>query len=162
MIHHYSVAQHCVEVSRRMAVRRVRRDVVESERMLRLAGLLHDFSEGLGFGDIVGPVKRALGAAPKVIEREIERHVANYFGLPMYILEHDAVKRADRACLHLEQTCLRRHGRNAGTDDELARDLPDGDWATPIRPLDQGDAFRAFLGELTKLTGVVYDGGWHP
>ena len=150
----YSVAQHCVEVSQRM-------DCGQNpspawERELRLAGLLHDAAEGLGLGDIIGPVKRYLARQPEIhaLEAKLERAVETRFGLSRGLFSHPLVKIADRACCHREQLDLRKGGAPAGADDERAEELPVGDWERPIVAWSQPMAYMRFMQRLGNLQGA--------
>ncbi|MBB4837262.1 hypothetical protein HNP52_000313 [Sphingomonas kyeonggiensis] len=84
----YSVAEHCWHASY----------LVPDE--LRLAALMHDASEGF-IGDVTRPLKSLLPAY-KAIEGEIERVIAERFGLGESCSD-PLVKRADMTMLAAEQ-----------------------------------------------------------
>lgn len=65
----YSVAEHCVHLSRTVP-----------RRLARWA-LLHDAAEGLGMKDICRPIKPAMGPAYEAAEDAVTRAVALRFGL---------------------------------------------------------------------------------
>src|SRR3990167_2440333 len=65
----YSVAQHCVLVSRMLSPE------------LKLCGLMHDAAEAY-IADINSPLKRLLGESYASIEREHEQAIATRWGLP--------------------------------------------------------------------------------
>jgi len=88
---HYSVAQHCVLVSRNVPAH------------LRLEALLHDAAEAY-IGDVTSPLKRALGEGYKMIERRVERAVADHFGIDWKMAPE--VKLADLRALATERRDL--------------------------------------------------------
>jgi len=81
----YSVAQHCVLVSR----------VLEDE--YKLAGLLHDASEAY-IGDVISPVKCRMPDY-KILESHYFNIINTYFTVDV---EHDLVKEADLRMLATE------------------------------------------------------------
>jgi uncharacterized protein len=83
----YSVAQHCVLVSK----------IVKSNQSL--AGLFHDASETYT-GDIVSPLKRFLPKEFKEIETKIEEIIFQKFGITN--VDHKAIKEADKIALVTE------------------------------------------------------------
>jgi len=91
----YSVAEHSTLLSR----------LVEPAHAL--AALLHDASEGLGLGDVVGPLK-ALLPEYVAIERRMMNAVADAFGLERGFHERRAVVLADQRLLATEQAHLRK------------------------------------------------------
>lgn len=100
--HPFSVAQHCclVEaIAAQLAPRLGRAD--------RLAILLHDASEYV-VGDLVTPLKAALGDHFRAIENRLQSAIFVAFGLaaePSAEL-HRLTKRADRCAAWHEATCL--------------------------------------------------------
>lgn len=71
----YSVAEHCVHLSRAVP------------RELARWALMHDASEGLGIKDICRPIKPAMGPGYEAAEDGVLRAVAVRFGLPWPIPE---------------------------------------------------------------------------
>lgn len=93
---HFSVAEHSLEVSYKVAPAK------------KLTALLHDGSEAY-LGDIPTPIKRRL---PAFQEAEARAHlaIATAFGLDpeqfFFDIEHGDVKKADIEALHAEQSFL--------------------------------------------------------
>jgi hypothetical protein len=133
----YSVAQHCVLVSR----------LCPPEHAL--AGLLHDAAEAFT-GDLIGPLKNLLPEY-KVIEARIERAVLKRFGLAFPL--DPSVKRADLQALAVEQ----RDVRNGPTDPRRQPDTWQLDGTpTPdisVTPLSPSEARADFLARYNALAG---------
>jgi uncharacterized protein len=87
VVPHYSVAQHCVLVSR----------LVPPE--LALAGLLHDASEAY-LGDVIRPLKRFVSGYAE-IEEKWERAIGERFGVTLTPMD-PIVKCADHTALSTE------------------------------------------------------------
>lgn len=100
---HYSVAQHCVHVSRAVPPG------------LALAGLLHDAAEAY-VGDVSAPLKYAMRSiaddnglnrsAYDVLEARVHDAVARAFGIDVHDMEHPEVKLADVRMLVTEKRDL--------------------------------------------------------
>lgn len=124
----YSVAQHCVVVSRLVPAK------------LALHGLLHDAAEAF-IGDVSTPLK-ALLPEYKEIEVGIELAIAEHFGME---LDYETVKHADRVALSTERRDLGLPGNEAYW----------GDIPSPapfaIVPLEPGAARMAFLARFVEI-----------
>ena len=94
----YSVAEHSLLVERilRLLTPRARPE-------LRLAALLHDAAEYV-IGDLISPVKNALGGEYGELEDRLSAAIRLRFGMPMDLSQPDkrAIKRADRMSAWLE------------------------------------------------------------
>ncbi len=129
---HYSVAQHCVLVS------------YACKPEHALIGLLHDASEAY-VGDIVRPVKEALGEAVRVLEWRWHYAIGRRFGLDTALVHQpDDVKWADEAVLATERRDLVEH-----------RDRP---WQLRAEPLPERiepwaaqHAYNQFMGRFGEL-----------
>jgi len=129
----YSVAQHCVIVSRLCAA-----------KGLGLQGLLHDASEAY-VGDVVGPIKQTL-VNYIVVEELVHRAVEKKFGLDELTLDHAHVKLMDKSILAPETTALM-------PPDSLISDIDMVELDIHITPWSQPTAKREFLGRYHTLTG---------
>jgi len=90
-VDHYSVAQHCVLVSR----------LCDAE--VALAGLLHDAAEAY-LQDIISPLKRLLGPEYKRLEHDWNRRIETVFDCAPNLTEmHPSIKAADRVALETER-----------------------------------------------------------
>lgn len=96
----YSVAEHSLLVEEIFA-----RDNSPAEPRWRLAALLHDAPEYV-IGDMISPVKAALGAEYGEMDSRIAAAVHRRFGLPTMIppLVRKRIKLADRISARLEAT----------------------------------------------------------
>jgi 5'-deoxynucleotidase YfbR-like HD superfamily hydrolase len=100
--HAFSVAQHCVLVSRLFM-----HLTPQSSKAEQLAALLHDAPEYV-IGDIISPFKAALGVDYKAFENKLLSAIHLRFGLSATV-SHGlamAVKQADRVAAYLEATQL--------------------------------------------------------
>lgn len=128
----YSVAQHCVVMSRHVP------------RSLALTALFHDAAEAF-VGDMPTPLK-ALLEEYRMIETRIQAAILRRLGLPETLpLE---IKRADRALLATERRDLLPCG--ASPWPELAGVEP---LAERIVPLPPAEARAAFLARAVELLG---------
>lgn len=76
-------------------------NLVQTPPAMYLAALLHDAHEALT-GDIVSPVKRLLGDSYTELEHRLDSVIAERFGIPVHMLWHEEIKRADRLAGHAE------------------------------------------------------------
>ncbi len=88
-IQFYSVAQHCVLVSK----------IVNPKQAL--AALLHDAAESY-VGDLVSPLKKNLPEEFKKIEEKIEGVIFEHFKLNIGNIDHAEIKSADKIALVTE------------------------------------------------------------
>ncbi len=130
----YSVAEHCVRVSRLGS---------PHDRMLALAGLLHDATEAYVV-DVPRPLKRFLPGYAE-IEARVARCVEARFDLETGILDHAMVKGWDETLLATEARDL-MGGESAGKWRLWARPLPER-----IEPLTSEQAREAFLARFNEL-----------
>lgn len=100
--HAFSVAQHCVLVTRIFIHVSAR-----PSRAEKLTALLHDAPEYV-VGDMISPFKAALGLDYKAFENRLLAAIHIRFGLPPAASEElaAAIKRADRMAAFLEATQL--------------------------------------------------------
>jgi len=121
----YSVAQHCVHVSR----------LVPQE--FALQGLLHDATEAY-VGDMVRPLKAALPEY-RAIEQRIWNAIANKFGVPVVMAPE--VKHADLVALATERRDL-MGPRPMPWDVDKPMIQPDGLTIVPLNPASAELDFR--------------------
>jgi uncharacterized protein len=100
--HAFSVAQHCVLVTRLFAHANP-----FATRAEKLAALLHDAPEYV-VGDMISPFKAALGVDYKQFENRLLSAIHVRFGLATQLSQSlvDAVKQADKTSAYLEATQL--------------------------------------------------------
>jgi 5'-deoxynucleotidase YfbR-like HD superfamily hydrolase len=100
--HPYSVAEHSLLVEEIYG-----RLVPKAEARWRLAALLHDAPEYV-IGDLISPVKSAVGPGYAALDTRLARAVHLRFGLPAELppAVKAAIKRADRVSAWLEATQL--------------------------------------------------------
>ena len=132
----YSVAEHCVRVSRCIG---------EHDRMLALAALLHDATEAYVV-DVPRPLKRFLPGYAE-IEARVARCIEIRFDLETGILDHPSVKRWDEALLATEARDL-MGGESAGEWHLRAQPL-----AETIEPWSPEQARAVFLARFEELRG---------
>lgn len=108
----YSVAQHSCLVHDLVADGLAAGGVVGPGALqFRRAALLHDATEGLGFGDLISPLRRMLGDRAREVEDRLEDAAARRFGMPAGLLSHAVIKKADRVALWTEMRDVRgAHG----------------------------------------------------
>lgn len=142
--HAYSVAEHSLLVERLFA--RARPDAPAAAR---LAALLHDAPEYV-IGDMISPVKAAVGADYAALDARLAAAVHRRFGLPAVLPKalKARIKRADRLSAWLEATQLagfapaeadRLFGRARGVED------------IRLDPCPPGEVKRAFLARHAAL-----------
>ncbi|RMH49791.1 MAG: HD family hydrolase [Alphaproteobacteria bacterium] len=98
----FSVAEHCVLVEALFA-----RIDPRAEPRWRLAALLHDAPEYV-MGDMISPVKAALGTSFRALEERLSAAVHLRFGLPAILPRavRARIKKADRLSAWIEATQL--------------------------------------------------------
>jgi hypothetical protein len=132
----YSVGDHCVRVSRLAPAH---------DRMIALAGLLHDATEAYVV-DVPRPLKRFLPGYAE-IEARVARCVEARFDLETGILDHPAVKTWDEVLLATEARDL-MGGETGGKWHLRAQPLPE-----IIVPRTPEEARAAFLERFEELGG---------
>lgn len=143
----FSVAQHSVLVEQILSL-----NAPQLAQKWRLACLLHDAPEYV-IGDMITPVKAAIGAPYKKIEALLQEAVHIRFGLPPELpsgIAH-SIKRADRMAAYLEATELAGFSaKDAGKLFPKLRGIPKGIDLTPLSP---EKATRSFLRRFDVLFG---------
>lgn len=134
----YSVAQHCVLVSRTV------------ERRYAMAGLLHDAAEAF-VGDVTRPLKLLLPDY-RAVEQAVEAAIFERFGIAEIPPE---VKHADLVLLATEQRDLMPHH-----DDEWACIQNIEPLAKKIEPWGPRRARQEFRTRFLALGGRVYLSEW--
>ena len=128
----YSVAQHCVLVSK----------IVESTHPeLALAALLHDAAEAY-VGDLISPIKRQV-LKFACIEGRVAQAIGGRFGVSLEPVS-SAVKHADLQALACEAS---QYMGVEDLSDWYPEGLPDPEWALED-PLPPAKAREAFLGRF--------------
>ena len=142
-----SVAQHSLLVEEILS-----RNAPRLAQKWRLAGLIHDAPEYV-IGDMITPLKAALGPLYRQIEARLQEAVHIRFGLPAELppgIIH-SIKRADRMAAFIEATQI------AGFADAEAKKLFSKPRGTPadykIIPLPPEKAAKAFLRRFDLLFG---------
>ena len=142
----YSVAEHSLLVEKILVLLNPR-----TNAELRLAALLHDAAEYV-IGDLISPVKNALGGEYGELEDRLSAAIRLRFGMPMDLSDRQkrAIKRADRMSAWLEARQIA--GFDVKEADELFRRPPDrivDHLSIVLRPPAQVRAdFEALAGEL--------------
>ena len=143
----FSVAQHSVLVEQILSL-----NAPQLAQKWRLACLLHDAPEYV-IGDMITPVKAAIGAPYKKIESLLQEAVHIRFGLPPELPSGiaNSIKRADRMAAYLEATELAGFSaKDAGKLFPKLRGIPKGIDLTPLSP---EKATRSFLRRFDVLFG---------
>ena len=142
-----SVAQHSLLVEKILS-----QNAPQLAQKWRLAGLIHDAPEYV-IGDMITPVKAALGPLYRQIEARLQEAVHIRFGLPAELppgIIH-SIKRADRMAAFIEATQI------AGFADAEAKKLFSKPRGTPadykLIPLPPEKAAKAFLRRFDLLFG---------
>lgn len=128
---HYSVAQHCVQVSYLVP------------RHLRLEGLLHDSPEAY-IGDVAKPLKELLPDY-KTVESRMEEFVLGCFGIDAHAMPPE-IKTADVISLVTEQRDLMH-----GPDPVIMKAYGVQPLAKRIRPLTPRKAEKLFLNRYYEI-----------
>jgi uncharacterized protein len=146
--HAFSVAQHCVLVTRLFA-----HSDSSAPREDRLAALLHDAPEYV-VGDMISPFKAALGVDYKDFENHLLAAIHVRFSLPRALQQNlaDSIKLADKMAAYLEATQL------AGFSIEEARKFfgqPKGlnGFDPQLDPLSPPQAAKQYLALFNQLAG---------
>ena len=152
-----SVAEHSLLVERIAGQLRPRLDADA-----RLAALLHDAHEYV-LGDVISPLKRALGAEWRTMETRLQNAIHIRFGLPT-VLPTDLgrlIRRADRAAARLEAVAVGEYRPNeaAGLWGAIPPALAGFELASPISPR---EVERAFLQRHRLLCGEMQAGRGSP
>lgn len=146
----YSVAEHSLLVEQIFA-----RDNPDAEPRWRLAALLHDAPEYV-IGDMISPVKAALGAEYGAMDERLTSAIHRRFGLPatLPVAVKRRIKAADRISARLEAVTI------AGfAPSEAVRlfPLPDDDalagLTIALRP--PSETRRAYLDRHAELMGLI-------
>lgn len=134
-VEHYSVAQHCVIVSR----------ACKPEHAL--VGLLHDAAEAY-VQDIIRPLKQTLGASYAVVESAWSLAIGQHFGLGDALVSlPDDVHAADKRALVTERRDLICHH-----DRPWGLQLQFDPYPETIIPLRAHLAYRLFMSRFEELT----------
>jgi len=142
----YSVAEHSLLVETLLARRRPRADRGE-----RLAALLHDAPEYV-VGDMISPVKHAVGADYRALEDRLGRAVRIRFGLPAELpaaLKRE-IKRADRLSAWLEATGIAGFSQTEASR-FFGRPDPEAIAGLTLDPRPPAEARAAFLARFHAL-----------
>ncbi|MGR3484257.1 MAG: hypothetical protein ACU0BF_02870 [Paracoccaceae bacterium] len=139
----YSVAEHSLLVEALVA----RADPALPPRW-RLAALLHDAPEYV-IGDMISPVKGAIGPAYAAMEARLSAAIHIRFGLPAALPApvKRAIKRADRACARIEAVAIAGFTEAEATR-LFGRPLADPPALTIRPPAQARDAFRTRVADL--------------
>lgn len=137
--HFYSVAQHSVLVSRRVA------ELTDDPEII-LKGLCHDMSESFT-GDLISPLK-ALMPKFKELERKIEDYINDSLGLAH--VDYSLIKRADLELLATEKRDLMPNSKEDWKIIEGIDPLP-----YEIKALSPDDAFDEFIREFDRVNALV-------
>ncbi len=143
----FSVAEHCVLVE--SLVRRLDPAATASDR---LTALLHDAPEYV-LGDMISPVKAALGEGYQQLEKLLEQAVHIRFGLPARTRAalKTTIKKADHISAYFEAVQL------AGFSPDEAKKFfgaPPKDIRLKLKPLTAVEAQAAFLERFEKLSAA--------
>jgi len=141
----YTVAQHCVLVSRRVA------ELAPEDYKLHLAGLLHDAHEAY-IGDVSSPLKAVLRNTSIIYDRLDREHqgvVAYWAGLDATLLKHPLVHQADMELFATERRDLMH--TSICKWQEMPEPLP-----FEIQPWDGEHACYAFCNAFVTLRRLAH------
>ncbi len=144
--HPYSVAEHSLLVEEIFA-----RIVPGAEARWRLAALLHDAPEYV-IGDMISPVKAAVGPEYAALDERLARAVHIRFGLPAELpkLVKAQIKRADRISAWLEAVHLAGFAA-AEADRFFGAPKVEGLGEMPLRLRPPAEVRRAFVARHEAL-----------
>jgi len=146
-----SVAQHCLIVEELLVAL-----YPEAPRTWRLVALLHDAPEYV-IGDLISPLKQAIGFDYKTVENRLQEVIHMRFGLPSKppAPVTNLVKQADHIAAYFEATALA--GFDKATAEELFGD-PHGLDASfhkgfyELRPMPALEAQQRFIDTFRRLS----------
>lgn len=138
--HPYSVAEHSLLVEELYG-----QIVREAEPRWRLAALLHDAPEYV-IGDMISPVKAAVGPGYALLDARLARAVHVRFGLPAELPKavKAQIKRADRVSAWLEATQIAGFSRTEANR-YFGAPRVEGVGSLALRPRPPMEAKAAFL-----------------
>ena len=145
----FSVAEHS------LAVEDIFANMGAAPAKWRLAALLHDAPEYV-IGDMISPIKTALGIDYKAFEARLSAAIHIRFGLPAELPKtvEQKIKRADRACAWLEATQLAGFSP-AEADKFFGRPRLHGWEDVRLDPLPPAEARARFLARFAALTAEM-------
>ena len=144
----YSVAEHSILVEELYSL-----TVAKPEPRWQLAALLHDAPEYV-IGDMISPVKAAVGPGYKAMDDRLARAVHIRFGLPSEIPSNvkKAIKKVDRLSAWFEATQIA--GFAVEEADKFFGSPPDNSFLyqkiSPRPPMEVKSAFLARFEELSR------------
>ena len=146
--HAFSVAQHCVLVTRLFTHTHAR-----SSRSDQLAALLHDAPEYV-VGDMISPFKAALGLDYKAFENRLLSAIHLRFGLPAQLPQElvISIKEADKMAAYLEATQLAGFTIAEGIK-YFGQPKGLNGFATALQPVSTAEASKLYLAMFEQLAG---------
>lgn len=150
--HPYSVAEHSLLVEEIFSM-----IVTGCEARWRMAALLHDAPEYV-IGDMISPVKAAVGPEYAALDARLARAVHIRFGLPADLprLVKSQIKRADRISAWLEAVRIAGFGE-AEANRLFGAPRLDGVGSLELRLRTPSETRRAFLERHGRLEAMIAD-----